>query len=53
MVFGFYSIENAKIRYGWGITLFKKQKQVTAGFFPIENAEIRYRCGFILHKMLK
>ena len=53
MVLGFYAIENAKVRYGWGITLFKKQKQVTAGFFPIENAEIRYRWGVILYKMLK
>ena len=34
---GFYSIENDKIRYGWGIILFKKKKQVTAGgFFPLE-----------------
>ena len=34
---GFYSIENDKIRYGCGITLFKKQKQVTAGgFFPLK-----------------
>ena len=34
---GFYSVENDKIKYDWGITLFKKQKQVTAGlFFPLK-----------------
>ena len=30
---GFYSIENNKIRYGLGITLLKKQKQVAADVF--------------------
>ena len=29
----FYSIENDKIKYVWGIILFKKQKQVTTGLF--------------------
>ena len=30
---GVLSIENDKIRYIWGITLFRKQKQVTGGVF--------------------
>ena len=50
---GFYSIGNAKIRYEWGLQLFKKQKQVMTGGFFIENAEIRYCWGFALLKMLK
>ena len=60
---GFYSVENDKIRYGFGITLLKKQKQVAAGvFFPlkmlmrlyfIKTAKISYGWGLNLYKMLK
>ena len=55
------------LRYGWDLTLLKKQKQgmagvlfywnywnkVQLGFYSIENDKIRYGWGFILLKMQK
>ena len=45
----FSFIENAKIRYGWGFTLLKTQKnKIWLGFYSNENVKIKYGWGFIL-----
>ena len=45
----FYSIENAKIKYGWLYNLFKN---LLLGSNIVGNAKIRYAGNFNLFKML-
>ena len=54
---GFYLVEKAKIRYGWGFNIFRMLKQGTAqvrlGFYVVQKAKIRYGWGFNVFRMLK
>ena len=39
---GFYSIENAKMRYGWDFNLFETLKKVFLESYIVEDTKIKY-----------
>ena len=50
---GSYTVENAKLKYGWYFFHSKCSDKVLLGFYSNENSKIRYRWVFNLFKILK